>query len=102
MVGTVITEETQTNDDTLKQQLYLLSSPCFPAGFGRKEVVEYLIHNGARVDTQDDGVWLLLLYSYSPKSSYFDIRALYMHACCLFDFACGCSLFVTLSFGSIQ
>lgn len=27
----------------------------FAAGFGRKEVVEYLIRNGARVDIQDDG-----------------------------------------------
>lgn len=28
-------------------------------GFGRKEVVEYIIKNGARVDAQDDGMLIL-------------------------------------------
>ena len=44
---------------TLANPLFLSSSRSW-IGFGRKEVVEYLIRNGARVDIQDDGEWAIL------------------------------------------
>ncbi len=43
---------------------------CLPSGFGRKDIVEYLIKHGAKIDSHDDGKIHTFTHSLHSHFSY--------------------------------